>query len=367
MSIKDQFEQLVERVDNFNMASLAKEVWPAIETISSIGDAVSKLRYQLGADDYRKLSYSVLRNAFLIELVKVPKIETTKFRVRWVDQLDGDPRYCSYEECLEVAVELLSTLPGWLEDPSHTETLRLSFSNGIIPYEAPMDYARRFTQQRRLHQLGNLTWLHDEPILRTLKLRKHVIDKATSPDPKFFRSVLADKIRVKTYLTDRVLTGNHKTNREKRWEVHPDSVHFAERRACLAIEYALITTLCAFEGFPTATLRKLQEANILPSDLPAAICPISGDTLSYQDLRSELLNPIHGKSSFQIGHRNPLKLGDGGELAGHTADNVSWISADGNRIQGSLSLDELRKLIKRICHNYDRHGWWPSESGRSDM
>ena len=34
---------------------------------------------------------------FLIELVKVPKIETTKFRMRWFGQLEGDPRYCSFD------------------------------------------------------------------------------------------------------------------------------------------------------------------------------------------------------------------------------------------------------------------------------
>jgi len=360
MPIKDQMEQIVETADNFNMGSLAPAIWPSIETLPSVAEAVSALRYRLGAD-YAKLSYSIIRNAFLIELVKVPKIETTKFRVRWVDQLEDDPRYCSFEECLEIAVELLVTLPTWLETPSHAECMRLSFSNGMIPYEAPMDYIKRLTEQKRLHQLGNLTWLYDELVLRTLKLRKYLADRTTSPDLQFFRSVLADKIRVKTYLTDRVLTGDHKTNREKRWETHPESVHFAERRVCLAIEYALVTQVCGFQGFPLASLAQLQQASILPTDLPVALCPITGDALSYEAFRAELLNPTHGKSEFHVGHLNPLKLGAAGQAAGHTPDNIGWLSADGNRIQGSLSLDDVRKLIKHISENYAQHGWMPRD------
>lgn len=360
MSIQDRMEEIVQTDENFSMTQLADAVWPAIEGLSSVSAVIPVVRSRLGAD-YRKLSYSVLRNAFLIELVKVPKIETTKFRVRWFAQLDGDPRYCSFDECLEIAVQLLNTLPSWMGVPNAADCLKLSFSNSIIPYEAPLDYAERLTQAGRLHQLGNLLWFHDDLVLRTLKLRKYLTDGATSPDAHFFRTLLSDKIKVKTYLTDRVLTGHHKTNREKRWETHPGSVHFAERRVCMAIEYALVTTACAFEGFPQTAIAQLQQRNILPSVLPNALCPITGDALSYEDFRAELLSPTHGKSDFQVGHLNPLKLGENTQAAGHTPDNIAWISADGNRIQGSLSLKDVRKLIQRIARNYDQHGWWPQD------
>ncbi|MGD0276536.1 MAG: hypothetical protein ABSB79_10900 [Syntrophales bacterium] len=343
------------------MPQLATIVWPLIEALPNVSRVVSALSASLGAN-YRKLSYSILRNAFLIELVKVPKIETTKFRVRWYNQLNNDPRYCSFDECLNIATELLIALPMWLQTPDHAHCLNLSFSNGMVPYEAPLDYAQRLTPQGRIHQQGNLVWLYDELVLRTLKLRKYLTDAATSPDRQFFRTVLSDKIKVKTYLTDRVLTGDHKTNREKRWETHPSSVHFAERRVCMAIEYALVTKICAFEGFPQTSLTQLQQDNILPQNLPTALCPITGDVLSYEAFRDELLNPTHGKSDFQVGHLNPLKLGADSDAAGHTADNISWISADGNRIQGSLSLADIRKLIQRISNNYSRHGWWPQQS-----
>ena len=127
----------------------------------------------------------------------------------------------------------------------------------------------------------------------------------------------------------------------------------------MAIEYALVTQVCAFEGFPNAALQQLQQANILPPQLPTAFCPITGDGLSYDALRDELLNPTHGKSDFQVGHLNPLKLeAANAAIAGHTADNISWMSADGNRIQGSLSLGDVRTLIQRIAENYQRLNWW---------
>jgi len=356
--VQNTIEQIVEEVGNFSMPRLADAVWPLIENQPAIMAVTEQLRASLG-NNFRKLTYSILRNAFLIELVKVPKIETTKFRVRWFKQLNNDPRYCSFDECLLIAQDLLTTLPAWLAEPSHAECITLSFSNGMVPYESPLDYVSRFTQQNRLHQRGNLIWFYDDLVMRTLKLRKYLKDEATSPDRQFFRIVLSDKIKVKTYLTDRVLTGEYKTNREKRWETHPNSVHFAERRVCMAIEYALVTQICAFDGFPAASLKQLQEANILPQDLPMALCPITGDALSYEAFRNELLNPTHGKSDFQVGHLNPLKLGNDGEATGHTSDNISWISADGNRIQGSLSLDAVRILIQRISENYNQHGWWP--------
>lgn len=343
------------------MTGLANIVWPLIEREPELRGPLGRLSELLGAN-YRKLAFSILRNSFLIELVKVPKIETTKFRVRWFAQLENDPRFCSFEECLLMAKDLLATLPKWLKNPNHLECLLLSFSYGIIPYESPLDYVVRFTRQNRLHQRGNLAWLYDELVLRTLKLRKYLMDEETSPDREFFRTVILEKVRVKTYLTDRVLTGEYKTNREKRWETHPNSVHFAERRVCMAIEYALVTQICAFDQFPEAALKQLQQDNILPRVLPTALCPITGDALSYEAFRTALLNPIHGRSDFQVGHLNPLKLGNEGEAAGHTSQNISWISADGNRIQGSLSLKDVRVLIHRISENYARHGWWPSDA-----
>lgn len=360
--MKNQLKQIIEifvETENFNMRQLHLDAWPLIEEHPRVAPNINKIQEIFGNTDYKKLANSILRNAFLIELVKVPKIETTKFRERWFHQLDGDPRWCSFEECLEIAADLLEQLPIWISENNHKEVLMLSFECSLLPYEVPIDYIHRTTKNGRLHERGNIIWYYDELVLRTLKLRKYLIASEVSPDITFFRKVITDKIKVKTYLTDRVLTGDHKTNREKRWETHPKSVHFAERRTCMAIEYALATQICSFEGFPNNFLHLLQKEGILAKHLNTALCPITGDTLSYESFKNELLKPTHGKSDFQVGHLNPLKLGsDSNQGSGHTAENISWISADGNRIQGSLSLDDVRKLIKRIANNYTAYGWW---------
>ena len=359
--LKAVFEAVVDKDGDFSMTQLHAKAWPLLEKHFRVEHDIQELKKIL---NYKKLAQSILRNAFLIELVKVPKIETTKFRKRWYTELEDDPRWCSFEECLEIATDLLGTLSSWMNEQNHAEVIQLTFDGGLIPYEAPIDYANRILTSGRIHELGNLVWYYDELILRTLKLRKYLKD-GESQDAIFLNQVLTDKIKVKTYLTDRVLTGDYKTNREKRWETHPQSVHFAERRTCMAIEYALVAQICAFKHFPEQFLHELQEEGILPEHLSTALCPITGDALSYESFRNGLLNPTHGKSDFQVGHLNPLKLGAANsEGAGHTAENISWISADGNRIQGSLSLDDVRVLIQRIADNYTAHDWWPKHPTR---
>ena len=79
--------------------------------------------------------------------------------------------------------------------------------------------------------------------------------------------------------------------------------------------------------------------------------------MSFGDFESQLLSPTHGKSDFQVGHLDPLKLGASrAQGPGHSAANIAWISADGNRIQGSLSVTDVRELLKKIASNYDDLG-----------
>ncbi len=78
MPIRELIEQVVA-AENFSMPQLADAVWPLVEEERRVAGEIHVLRGML-QDNYRKLSYSVLRNAFLIELVKLPKVETTKFK-----------------------------------------------------------------------------------------------------------------------------------------------------------------------------------------------------------------------------------------------------------------------------------------------
>lgn len=357
--MRTKLEELLAAT-RFSMPTLSREVWPLIERHGAVAPVVPVLKQRL-PDHYEKLARAILRHVFLIELVKLPAIETTKFRFRWFEQLDGDPRSGSFDECVNIAGDLLTQLAGgWLDTADNEELMKLCFEQSILPYELPLDYQDRplGTTGPGIHRRGNLVWKSDETMLRTLKLRKYLRDPSTSPDAAFFKAALDSKIKVKTYLTDRVLTGVYKTNREKRWEVHPNSVHFASRSDCMAIEYELVEQICRFDGFPEEAQALLQERDVLPETLTVSRCPVTLEPMSYTDFREKLLNPTHGKSAFQVGHLNPLKLDEPGAAAsGHTPQNISWISADGNRIQGSMSLVEVRAMLRQVASNYEATGW----------
>lgn len=340
--------------DDFNMSALVEGVLPQIEELAECKTELRAVRETIGQRAYKKLAQMILRHVFLIELVKVPAIETTKFRVRWFAQLHNDPRWCSFEECLSIASTLLCGLRTWLAKDSNLEVLSLFADHSILPYEAPIDYVERPGDvTSRIHRLGNIAWVCTPEMLRTLRLRKYLLGADSNHDRTFFKLVLDKKIKIKTYLTDRVLTGHHKTNREKRWETHPLSVHFASRATAMAIESTLVTQLCCFEDFPAESRTELQNEGILPTTLQVFTCPITRERMSFPAFRDALMNPLHGKSDFQVGHLNPLKNeGVGPQTTGHTPANISWISADGNRIQGSLNLVEVQALLRRIAANY---------------
>jgi len=297
----------------------------------------------------------IIRFAFLIELVKTPKIETTKFEVRWADRLDqSDPRYSTYEECLEIFEDVLATLEEKVRDPDWRELLQLFESWHLLAYEIPLDYRER-KGTSSMHRLDNVVWTGDDPVKKVVTLRSFLFDKRRNPYTNLF-ALAYDKIKVKTYLTDRVLAGPHKTNREKRWETHPASVHFALRHTCLATEVALIQQLCHFQDFPSELRQALKDAGLLTFRDELFRCPITMEPLSFAEFEREVRDPIHGKAAFQVGHLNPLKSLDDSEQSGHNAENISWVSSEGNRIQGSLSLRETRALIQRIHANYQKFG-----------
>jgi hypothetical protein len=296
----------------------------------------------------------IIRWCFLIELVKTPKIETTKFEVRWADRLGrDDPRFATYDECLEMCLVLAKEAAQAVVDPDRHALLEAFDRHNLVPYELPLDYRQR-ERTGRLHVASNVEWLWGGVPRKTVLLRDYLLSDATGEHLQTFDVAYKGKIRVKTYLTDRVLVGAHKTNREKRWETHPGSVHYALRRDCLEIEYTLMTQLCRFTGFPASIRDQVESRNLIEVSPSAFRCPVTFEPLSFKEFEEELHHPVQGKSSFHVGHLNPLKAVNDDPRSGHTARNISWVSEEGNRIQGSLSLEETRAMIKRIAANYEK-------------
>jgi hypothetical protein len=348
--IQQVFDDHVD-ADRFSMPSVCKRLEATLGGRPPL-DHLAAFRDILGLPVGNSLFSAIVRFAFLIELVKQPKIETTRFEVHWATRIPRvDPRYATFQQCFEMFENLTQTAAAAIQDGTRAELVSLFAEHSLLPYEIPLDYKDR-KLGAPIHHRDNTILMWDDLPRRVVKLRAFLLDEGRNPRGRVFGDAYG-KIKVKTYLTDRALTGEHKSNREKRWETHPQSVQFALRRHCLEIELALINQLCHFEGFPEDLKESLEKASLL-LPLPEPFrCPITMEPMSYGEFEKELSNPQMGKASFQVGHLNPLKAINEDPRQGHTAQNISWISSDGNRIQGHLGLDETRQMIKRISRNYE--------------
>ncbi|PMD07611.1 hypothetical protein CJ194_23710 [Priestia megaterium] len=295
------------------------------------------------------INKSLIRNVFLIELVN-ERVTSTKFEVRWSHRLQNDPRFSNFQACLEIYLKLLNDILKFNE--KYIDLLADFTNNSIVSYELPLDYISRNpnTPNSKIHHLNNISWIEENLVEEILLLRKLLLDESYNEENTLFADAMKSKIKVKTYLTDRALTGEHKTNREKRWETHPNSVQFALRRECWKIERTLLLQICRFENAPEDLVTNLIQSNLLDEDFAEFTCPIIGDKIDFLDFKAAILNVNHGRSKYQVGHMNPLKSITDGTF-GHTAQNISWITENGNRIQGSLSLDEVETLLRRIYTN----------------
>jgi hypothetical protein len=220
----------------------------------------------------------------------------------------------------------------------------------MSPHETPVDYAAK--TGTAIHRPDNVVVLRETEYVRLLDMRRWLLGKDTNPASNIFDGIM-DKVRVKSYLTDRALTGDFKTNREKRWEAHPESPQFSVRWDCLMVELTLLDQLAGFQDFPKELVELLVAQKALSRRPDLSRCPVTLDPMDFTLLAESVENPRHGKSAYQVGHLNPLKAGDSPEFR-HAAANISWISEDGNRIQGHLPLQATKDLIRRIVSNYER-------------
>lgn len=297
---------------------------------------------------FKAVVKGLLRSSFLIESVANESVSTTKIRTRW-SLANDDPRKASFDQCVAIFEKLARTLQQTEDNLDFLQNIK---DYSVLPYELPINFTRLLTGS--IHTEGNVSWDLSDEIRRTITLRKFLLDSETNQDHQAFSAILKDKIKVKVYLTDRVLTGEYKTNREKRWEVHPKSVHFSERSECFMIEHKLIQQLCHFKNFPVPLKEKLIELDLLENSA-VCTCPITYEELDFTDFKRSVLEPEWGRSKFQVGHLHPLKAQEADQASGHSADNIAWVTADGNRLQGHLTIDEWRSLLDKIIKNKTQH------------
>ena len=347
--MKELFDESIQN-ERFNVAPVTAGVFDNTKYTTY----KTQLEEHFTPKQTKKILQAIIRFSFYIEPVKQPKIETTKFEVRWAVSLNNDPRQSSYDVCLVIFEKLLNDIIAQLKNEESISLLKVIVSHSLLSYELNIDYVVRI-KNNSIHTVDNVSFIWGHEIKEVYLLRQYLLNPNNHNYINFFQETY-NKVAVKSFLTDRVLTGLHKTNREKRWECHPNSVHFALRKDALAIEDKLIKQICHFSEFPKELRTLLTENNVIIFSNEISKCPITLDLLSFEKFQNEVLNPILGRSSFQVGHLHPLKSLEEKEHSGHTADNISWISLIGNRIQGELSIEETRELILRIIENYRAAG-----------
>lgn len=326
---------------------------------SSIEKVLGRANNVFSTVQFRIVVASLIRYSFLIELTNLT-VGSTKMKTRWLPGLilmpqDGsyepikgsfepgnDPRSASFDECVEIFVTACNVVCDEVSrDVSLKELIEDLGSNHRVPYEFPLSY--QDAEANPVHTAANVRWVLNDDLRWLLPARK-ILTNAPAQHVGPIKELVKAKIEVKVFKTDRCLTGKDKTNRAKRWEVLAGDFQHATLEQCWSTERKLTSSLAAFGDFPQLLRQPFLEAALLPSDVEPTRCPVTLEQLSYVDLADSLLNPQHGVSQYQVGHLHPLKRG-----GNHDGENVCWQSANGNRIQGDLSIEETTALLDAIA------------------
>jgi hypothetical protein len=123
-----------------------------------------------------------------------------------------------------------------------------------------------------------------------------------------------------------------------------DDFQHASLEDCWSAERKLINDFVCFQDFPPVIRTAFAEQGLISTSSQVTCCPVTLEPLSFSRLAEAILQPTHGVSEYQIGHLHPLKRG-----GKHTGANVCWQSADGNRIQGDLTIEETHRMIDAIA------------------
>lgn len=299
-----------------------------------------------------KIALSAMRFAFMVELTNL-KITSTKMKTRWLPGLitkvaqgsytnfqgdfspGNDPRSSTFNDCHDIFENVLSVLASGINEATRALKVLIDLytirSTSRVPYEFVFTYIDQLATP--IHTLTNIRMVNLTTLEWLVKAR-----------PIFSNALPAhtlEKITTKTYKTDRAQTGVDQTNRAKRWEVLSGDFQQASIEECWSVEKVLLETLPGFTLFPQATHAALVAQGLIVTTAPK-VCPI---TLEPLDFPGFIAPSAHGQSGYQVGHLIPLKTG-----GRHTGSNISWITDNGNRIQGDFDIATIRSMLKQISN-----------------
>ena len=327
--------------------------------LSAFEQALSRMQLCLPGALFKISLGNTIRFSFLIELTNLT-VGSTKMKTRWLpgrilmaqagsfEPIQGvfkpgnDPRSASFEECAAVFVQSAHELCDRIEFSTllFADLFQLNRLRRV-PYEFPLGYADAASDP--LHRASNVEWIFNDDIRWLIRARQ-ILNEAPSDSALAIKKICKAKLEVKVFKTDRALTGKDKTNRAKRWEVLAGDFQHATLAMCWSAERKLTHDLACFESFPKALRERFIKEALVCGDAATTRCPVTLEVLNFENLASAVLDPTHGVSPHQIGHLHPLK-----RQGNHDGENVCWQSANGNRIQGDLSIEETNSLLDQIA------------------
>lgn len=326
---------------------------------SPIEKALHRVRNTFTTPAFSTVIAGLVRFSFLIELTNL-KVGSTKMKTRWLpgkilmpqpdsfEPVQGtfepgsDPRAATFDECVSIFIKSCNMVSDAVAKDSSL-TILIQDLNALrrVPYEFPLSYLDPALDP--VHRAENTCWIVNDDLRWLLKARR-ILRNAGGEVKNEIRSVEQSKLEVKVFKTDRALTGKDKTNRAKRWEVLAGDFQHAPLEKCWSAERKLITDLVNFQGFPPTLKAGFIQQELTQPDASPTLCPVTFEPLGYDDLVETTIHPTHGKSQYQVGHLHPLK-----REGKHDGANICWQSANGNRIQGDLTIDETYHLLDQIA------------------
>ena len=174
----------------------------ALPDIEELLPGLRELAADLGGKIGQHVVNGVIRTAFLIEPVVLPAATTTRFKTRW-GLAGDDPRWASPEECLAIGCMIVGRLRELAEDVQGRLILEGLANRSMVAYELPVGYAERRVP---IHRADNIVLYPQDLMRHVAGFRLLLLDPA-NPLRNVFKEAYKRKIAVKTYLTDRALTG----------------------------------------------------------------------------------------------------------------------------------------------------------------
>lgn len=329
-SLEHEHERSSHTQNGRKISFSVPKVYESLLEDSDVGAKISSVSEKIGGRGAKQIFQGLLRFSFLCQPVN-ESVTTTIFKLRWL--MNGsDSRFAEYDSCVEIFDKIYDQIVSDLNNgEKEIKLIQYYLDNPSCPYDVPVDYSDLSLDA--IHKPENVTLLHVNHIISTFEKRVKLREILSPILPK----KILEKVNVSSYKTERSLTGAFKSNREYRWEVVAMSPQGATKAGCWDVEIKLLEQILAMENCPVEELpeelRYLEESKTL--------CPVMLSPLDFNDLVEEGNSATHGESNLQLGHLNPKSV----NLGAHNKDNISWISKEGNRIQGNNSIEDIHQII----------------------